>query len=320
NPPVHGHQPCSLPTNMTSPRLSIVTPSYNQAEFIADTLESVRNQVEVDIEHLVLDGGSTDGTRSILEDHETAVENLDSYQLTWTSEPDEGQSEAINKGFERVTGDVVAWLNSDDVYFDVNTLSRVAGYFERYDDDVIYGDLARINRDSVVTAVDPRPRFDRSKLPYRILLGQPATFFRRRVVDAEKLDTELDYGMDYEYWLRLAEQFSFRYVPDLLAGFRSYPTQKSRDQTAMAAELESILTEYADYTRGSGAVIFDNLSAEVRRLVRGVKLTYELHRTPPELAFDGELASLPVMVRNLGPETDDVRKAWRRWRSGGASG
>lgn len=299
---------------MDQPKISIITPSFNQAGFIEDTLESVANQTYSSVEHFVVDGGSEDGTVGILKGYEQQ------YDLQWSSEPDEGQSDAINKGFERAKGDIVAWLNSDDTYFDVDVLARVAEYFEQHDADVIYGDLVYIDQHSVVTAIDARPDFDPQKLPYRILIGQPATFFRRQVVEEEKLDIELDYSMDYEYWLRLSERFTFLHVDDILAGFRSYPDQKSQDQSAMAAELESILTEYSSELQSGPSVVLDNLSTEVRRLVRGAQLTYQLHRSPPDLAFQGDLAPLPRMLLNLGPGFDDVFKAWHRWRSGGASG
>jgi glycosyltransferase involved in cell wall biosynthesis len=296
--------------------VSIVTPSYNQAGFIGDTLSSVANQTHPSVEHLVMDGGSTDETLDVLREYE----DVDGYDLTWVSQPDEGQSDAINKGFDRTAGDIVAWLNSDDVYFDAGVIARVVDHFDRHDADVIYGDIAYIDQNSTITAVDVRPDFDRAKLPYRILIGQPATFFRRDVVEAERLDTDLEYSMDYEYWLRLAQRFEFRHVQDVLAGFRSYPEQKSQDQAAMAAELETILTTYTGRDVNTVEVISGNLTTEVARLIRGVRVTVGLHRAPPELAFDGDIAPLVTMLSELGPGLGDVTKAWRRWRSGGASG
>lgn len=304
----------SANATVTSSSISVVTPSYNQAEFIRDTLDSVKRQTHPNVQHIVMDGGSTDGTLDILDSYE------DTYDLTCTSEPDEGQSDAINKGFERASGDIVAWLNSDDTYFDINVLSRVAAYFERHDADIIYGDLAYLDADSTVTGIDIRPDFDADKLPYRILIGQPATFFRQDVVEAEKLDTELDYSMDYEYWLRLEESFDFRHVQDVIAGFRSYEAQKSQNQAAMAAELDSILTKYADEDRSGVETVLDNAGTELTRYLMSIRATYHLHRNPPELAFDGEFASLGEMLRNLGPGIADVSKAWRRWRTGGGSG
>lgn len=302
---------------MSDTEISIITPSYNQSEFIKDTLDSVRNQTHDSVEHLVFDGGSDDGTVEILQEYEGT--GGDGYELTWVSDEDDGQSDAINRGFKRAEGDIVAWLNSDDVYFDVNVLTRVADHFGRSEAKVLYGDQCYINQDSTITAVDVRPDFDARKLPYRILISQPATFFQRDVVKSEKLDTKLQYSMDYEYWLRLSETYQFEHVRDVFAGFRSYPEQKSQDQESMATELQAILTEYANNERAE-PVLFENLSVEINRALRAAILTFRLSRNPPQLAFDGGFSPLWMMIKSLGPGQDDVTKAWRRLRSSGASG
>ena len=301
---------------METSLVSIITPSYNQAQFIEDTLDSVRNQTYDDVEHIVMDGGSDDGTVEILEEYE----QYDDYDLRWVSEPDGGQSDAINRGFERSDGDIVAWLNSDDVYFDVGVLRRVVEYFQRYSEDIIYGDLAYISKDSTIEAVDVRPPFDATKLPYRILIGQPATFFRGEVVAEERLRVDLHFSMDYEYWLRLARNYSFRHVEDVLAGFRAYEAQKSQDRKAMAAELREVFKNYEYPDRGSIKTLLDNGQVEAARLARAAVVTYDLHRELPPLAFDGRLLPLSTMVTNLGPGVGDVAKAFRRLRSEGQTG
>jgi len=294
---------------VSEPRVSIITPSFNQGEYIRDTLESVRRQSHPSVQHLVMDGGSTDETLDVLREYA----DVDGYDLIWVSQPDGGQSDAINKGFDRAAGDIVAWLNSDDVYFDTGVISRVVDHFDEHDADVIYGDFAYIDQDSTITAVDVRPDFDRGKLPYRILIGQPATFFRREVVEAERLDTDLEYVMDYEYWLRLAQRFEFRHVQDVLAGFRSYPEQKSQDQAAMAAELESILPQNRYETPTRFDIFADNIWTELSCLTRGITRTMSLHNDPPQLAFDGEFDLLLRMFTNLPPEIGDIAKVLRRW-------
>jgi glycosyltransferase involved in cell wall biosynthesis len=297
--------------------ITIITPSYNQSEFIEDTLDSVKNQTHNSVRHIVLDGGSDDGTIEILRKYEDT--DGDSYDLTWISDDDDGQSDAINTGFRRAEGDIVAWLNSDDVYLDVNVLSRVAEYFKQSEAEIIYGDQCYINRESTITAFDVRPDFDARKLPYRILISQPATFFRQEVVESQKLDTDLQYSMDYEYWLRLSQIYKFEHFQDVLAGFRRYSEQKSRNQKAMADELQGILMDYADQNRAE-SVLFENLRVEMERTLRAAIITYRFSRDPPQLAFDGSFSPFWMMLKNLGPELNDAIKAWRRWRSGGASG
>ena len=127
---------------MTTPSFSIVTPSFNQAAFIEDALNSVRRQDVDQVEHWLIDGGSTDGTVDLLRRHS---ENIGGKTLRWLSEPDRGQSNALNKGFARVSGDIVGWLNSDDRYRD-GCFTEVAKVFQDHPEvDIVYGDYTWIN-------------------------------------------------------------------------------------------------------------------------------------------------------------------------------
>lgn len=298
---------------MDRPRVSVVTPSYNQLSYIGDNLASVRNQRYSDVEHVVVDGESTDGTVEMLADWEST----DNYDLRWTSEPDDGQSDAINKGFDRATGEIVGWLNSDDVYFDVDVLPRVVSYFERTDADIVYGDLAYLDADSTVLQVDIRPDFDRAALAYRSLVGQPATFFRSEVLADERLDPDFHFCMDWEFWLRLSADYEFRHVTDVLAGFRYHAEQKTEDRGAMEREYRRLRKKHGiESTRGIGAVLTRTVPAEVRRVLAAFRLTYKLHSEQPTLAFDGELAPLWQMLANVGPGRHDVQKTLNRWLDG----
>jgi glycosyltransferase involved in cell wall biosynthesis len=292
---------------MRQPLISIITPSYNQSEYIEDTLRSVQNQTYENIEHLVIDGGSDDGTLDILRKYENE------YNLQWVSESDEGQCDAINKGFTQANGDIVAWLNSDDVYFDTEVFERVVNYFNTFDEDIIYGDEVLINKTSTVTSVDARPKFDASKLSYRILLAQAASFFRREVVKQEKLRVDLHYCLDHEYWLRLSQKFSFRHVSDILAGFRVYDEQKSQTYDQIYKEFDSVIQEYDSSTPGLFYSLFDNSRIELSRWGQAVIDTYRLHQNPPKFAFDGSLAPLPRMLTNIPPGKDDAVKVWNRY-------
>lgn len=278
------------------PLVSVVTPSYNQVEFIEDTLRSVRRQTYENVEHVVVDGESDDGTLDVLESR------TDEPHFRYVSEPDEGQSDAINKGFDMVEGDIVGWLNSDDVFFDTRTVERVVEYFRRYDADVIYGDMALIDADSDVVKVRCIPDFDYDRLLRGCFIEQPALFFRSNVLEDERLDTSLEYVMDYEFWLRLAQDYEFRHVDDVLAGDRNHPERKIlKTREEMKAEGREMRREYgADFGfEYRLARLRDAAFSGVPRRLKAVRRTVDLHSSNSDLSFDGELKSLPTMVRNV---------------------
>lgn len=153
------------------PKISIVTPSYNQGQFIEETILSVKNQDYPNIEHIIVDGGSTDRTLEILKKYEGT------YKIYWISEPDEGQADAVNKGFALAKGEIIGWLNSDDVYFDTHVITRVVQCFNRRKNfDIIYGNLALINKTGLILKIDVAPGFTRSRLLRGAFIPQPATF------------------------------------------------------------------------------------------------------------------------------------------------
>jgi len=293
---------------MNRPVVSIVTPSYNQGEFIEDTILSVKNQKYPDVEHIVIDGGSSDETVCLLEQYEGT------YDLHWVSEEDDGQSDAINKGFEMARGEIVAWINSDDVYFDTSVIERVVGHFNDSDDDIIYGDQVIIDEYSIIKSVDIRPNFDVKKLSHRVLIGQAGTFFRSEVVVDEKLRTDLDYCMDYEYWLRLSQHYSFRHVNDIFAGFRVYDAQKSNSMAKMSDEFDQIMADYPALNGKSIYSIISTIPLEIVRWTRAVQQTWNFHTQGAELAFDGDFDPLATMVVNVPPDGRDVVKVLNRLR------
>lgn len=203
------------------PTILIVTPSFNQGRFIERTIRSVLDQGYPALEYWVIDGGSADETVDILRRY--------SDRIRWSSEKDGGQAEAVNKGFRAGSGEIIGWLNSDDIYYP-GTFAAVAARF-RADPglDVIYGAANHIDvADRVIEAYPTEP-WDVSRLSETCFLCQPAVFFKRRILERwGYLDETLNYCMDYEYWLRLARAGArFFYEQRILAGSRFYPETKT---------------------------------------------------------------------------------------------
>ncbi len=224
-------------------KISIVTPSLNQATFIEEALKSVILQEYPTYEHIVIDGGSSDNTLDILDKYSAVSKNL-----KWISEPDNGQSDAINKGFRMATGDIIGWLNADDRYLP-GCFKKVAETFMKNPDiDIIYGDYRFIDEKGRVFKLRKEIDFDMFILKYLHVLYIPstATFFRRRIIDKGNfLRVDLHYAMDYEFFLRLAlKKYRFFHLPEYLADFRWHPDSKSsRAAKKQRLERETVLVE-----------------------------------------------------------------------------
>ncbi len=202
------------------PKLSIVTPSFNQARFIDETLWSIRSQQYPVLEHLVIDGASTDGTLDILRRYSAMP---DWQHLRWISEADHGQSEAINKGFRKATGDIIGWLNSDDLY-EPGVFAKVTRAFaDNPYIDFVYGDYKIIDEAGKTLILKKEVAFDWDILLCGLnYIAQPNVFFRSRVFNKlGYLDSSLHFVMDYEFWLRAASYgFRFQHIPATFAACR----------------------------------------------------------------------------------------------------
>jgi len=201
-------------------KITIVTPSFNQGMFIEDTIRSVMRQDHREVEHIVVDGGSTDGTVDILKKYP---------HLRWISEKDSGQSNAINKGFRMASGDVLAWLNSDDMY-EENVFGAVAGHFASHPDCMLmYGDITFIDRTGKkLFEVRGRTMDYASLLENPDRVRQPSCFWRRELVrEIGGIDESLHVVLDLDFFLRAGARFRFDYLAKNLSLFRYYAQGKS---------------------------------------------------------------------------------------------
>lgn len=210
--------------NSDWPLISIVTPSFNQAGFIEKTLRSVLLQGYPKLEYIVIDGGSTDGSVDIIKGYEERL-------AYWVSEPDQGQSHALNKGFVRASGEIVAWLNSDD-YYTPDALARVATAFAEHPDvGLIYGDcwfLHDYDGSLELVGTEP-PDFGRILAGYNVI-RQPSAFMRRSAFEAAGgLNESLHLALDFDLWLRMLKHTrALRLDDDPLSVVHDHADTKSR--------------------------------------------------------------------------------------------
>lgn len=269
------------------PSISIVTPSLNQATFLDDALLSVRHQDHKCIEHIVMDGGSSDDSTEILQGHS---ETPGWEHLQWVSEPDRGQSHALNKGFARARGEIIGWLNSDDRYR-ADCFTTVAKAFQDNPNvDIIYGDSTWIDLDGRVFRLRREIEFSRFILLYHRVLYIPttSTFFRRRVFDeGNLLDERLHYAMDFDFFIRLASRgYRFKHLSSFLGDFRFQPDSKSsRMPHRQLEEVNEVMQRYSPLStqlqaaalRSAGFMLLRS-SAATLRYIRKFSRGYYLDR------------------------------------------
>ena len=206
------------------PKISIVTPSFNQGNFIEDTIQSVLSQNYPNLEYIVMDGGSSDATLRILKKYEK--------KLTWKSEKDRGQTDAINKGMRLASGEIRAYLNSDDVY-EKGTLKKVAEFFLAYPSThFLYGRGRLIDADGKHIGFYNDSQATTETLHGGCVISQPTTFWSEKTwKQVGEFDESYNYTMDYEYWVRVSKHFEMVYLPDVLASSRIHPDAKTSSQT-----------------------------------------------------------------------------------------
>lgn len=231
--------------------VSIVTPSLNQGRYLREAIESVRTQTHPDVEHVVVDGGSDDETLAVLAVHDG---------LRWVSEPDRGQSHAVNKGFAMARGEVFGWLNADDAY----EPHAVAEALDALDGvGLAYADVTRVNDDGVnPRRIRSRPRWDLwTELNDGNGVFSPAVFFTREAFESVGgLDESLHLAMDYDLWLRIGKRFGARHVD------RVWAIQRIHDEAKTIRRYDEFWPERLTVSRRHGGRLLSPLL--IRRHVR----------------------------------------------------
>jgi glycosyltransferase involved in cell wall biosynthesis len=281
------------------PHISIITPSLNQGMFIGEALESIRLQNYPKVEHLVIDGCSTDNTVDLLRNWEFGGENC---KVKWTSKRDGGQSEALNEGFRRAKGEIVGWLNADDRYRP-GCFGKIAKAFADYPDiDVFFGDYVLVDECGETIQARREIEFNRFILWHnRVLyIATTATFFRRRIFEeGNRLDENLHYAMDLDFFLRLTERgYRFKHIPEVLADYRLQPDSK----TCSAPDLQKKEHRYAvmnnspnldrilpKVLRQSAILLLGSIAAVERYTEKLFRGYYHKHLQPNGDKLQGEL-------------------------------
>jgi glycosyltransferase involved in cell wall biosynthesis len=208
--------------NPVKPLVTIVTPSFNQARFLDETIRSVLTQDYPNIEYIIIDGDSSDGSKEIIQKYTDRL-------AYWESVPDKGQTDAINKGFARANGEILAWLNSDDVLLP-GAVSDAVGELQVHPEvGMIYGNATLINAEGQKIGDFPAAQTDLKRLKRGYVhIPQQASFFRADLwKKVGPLDPSFYFAMDYDLWVRLARNAPLLYVPKLWASFRLHDEGKS---------------------------------------------------------------------------------------------
>jgi glycosyltransferase involved in cell wall biosynthesis len=268
------------------PLVSIITPSFNKAPYIEETIQSVCNQTYTPIEHIVIDGGSTDGTVSILEKY--------SGRLAWKSEPDQGQSDAINKGWRQAQGEIIAFLNADDTYLPDAVETAVNHFLLHPEAGMIYGDGILSDENGRFLSNFTAGEFDLENLIYcRDNILQPSVFLRKSVFESiGELDVNLHLAMDLDYWIRIGLRYPVSYITQPLATAKIYQDAKS------SAQMHRYVVEYEQILKK----VFSNpkLSPEIKTIEKDVYVF---------VYVKGGLDYLHVMMVREG-----IRYLWKAFR------
>jgi hypothetical protein len=281
-----------------APRVSIITPSFNQAAYLEHTLRSVLGQGYPDLEYLVVDGGSDDGSVEIIRHYAD--------QLTWwVSEKDYGQAEAINKGFARATGEIIAWLNSDDLYLPGAVQGAVQAFQQHPECGMVFSDVRSIDENGKTFNIMRYGDWRLEDLMAFNIIGQPGVFMRRAVLEqAGTLDPDYHFLLDHHLWLRMAQAAPIQHVPGEWAAARFHAAAKN---VAQAARFGQEAYRIEDWMQQQPALA-EKFARNRRRILAAA------HRFNARYLLDGGQAwpALRSYARSLITHAPTALKEWKR--------
>jgi glycosyltransferase involved in cell wall biosynthesis len=296
----------------SQPGISVVTPSFNQASFLRSCIESVRRQSVTAVEHLIFDPGSIDGSREIAASFS---------EVSLIAEADDGQADAVGRGFGRARGEILGWLNSDDEYFDETVFASVLARFAEPDHpDIVYGRGVWVDAEGKETKpvwMNEAPERLLTALHESVGIAQPALFLRRSVVDAIGVpDKRLHFALDYEYWIRAAQAgLKFAFLDRPLAKLRYYPENKTAGKRGQSyAEVCKVVKEKYGYVPVKWLRRYAefNLSGADGIFVHNVKIepaTLDAEVARLAAVYNFDKTAIDAMTRNADaePQTSNLR-------------
>ncbi len=281
----------------TSPLVTVVTPSYNQGQFLEATIKSVIEQSYPNLEYFLFDGGSTDGSVDIIRRYESRL-------AYWVSESDKGQSDAINKGFARASGKYIAWLNSDDIYFPGTVRKAVAELEKHNQAGLVYANCSKIDETGEPISWPKYRQFSRLDLLSMRTIAQPTVFIRRAALEKVGFLYEGYHClMDHHLWIRIASQYEVVFIDDYWAGAREHPAAKNFSiQAQFAAEAHQIAAEMSE---------FPNVAVEVSRHKRQIETGIKVFEAGYMLGDGHSMSALRLYLSAICQYPPVIFRSWK---------
>ena len=268
--------------------VSIITPSFNQAKYLEDTIQSVLDQDYANLEYIMVDGGSTDESVDIIRKYNDKL-------AWWVSEKDSGQAEAINKGLSRATGEIVAWLNSDDTYLPGTISAAVRTFEENPDVVLVYGNMLAVDENSETINILRYDQLNLEDLLCFQIIGQPAVFFRRDALEkAGYLDSTYHFLLDHHLWLRLALQGRILHVDQTWAAARYHAEAKNRARAAEFGHEAFRILDWARQTQPQLAPVLAKVGRRAQASAHRFDARYLLDGNQPWPALKAWMRALRI--------------------------